>query len=173
MNIGAFRDAIDYAVDVVMPYLDEFDDTVPDVVRGMVNLRLNAFIAEIEEIDVRVNDWHDDTKEMVTRFVDNVIADIEHKRDNTSFVSDTVGYPYNSVVMDIYENFPDEVNEAFKSCFSFDEFNTIDDIIITGVHLYRERICVEEMNEVIDEFNAFLTDTIMDEISDRYKNGEL
>lgn len=173
MNIGAFRDAIDYAVDVVMPYLDEFDDTIPDVVRGMINLRLNEFTAQIEEMDVSANDWHDETKEMVTRFVDEVIADIEHKRDNTSFVSDTAEYPYNSVVMDVYENFTDEVNEAVKANFSFDEFDTIDDIIVTGVRIYHERICVEEINEVIDEFNTLLTDTIMNEISDRYENGEL
>lgn len=173
MNIGAFRDAIDYAVDVVMPYLDEFDDTIPDVVRGLVNLRLSEFTAQIEEMDVSANDWHDETKEMVTRFVDEVIADIECKRDNTSFVSDTAEYPYNSVVMDVYENFPDEVNEAVKAHFNFDEFSTIDDIIATGVRIFHEQVCAEEINEVIDEFQAYLPETIMDEISDRYKNGEL
>ena len=173
MNLGAFRDAIDYAVDVVMPYLDEFDDTIPDVVRGMINLRLSEFTAQIEEMDVNVDEWYDNTKEMVTRFVDEVIADIEHKRDNTSFVSDTAEYPYNNVVMDVYENFTDEVNEAVKANFSFDEFSTIDDIIATGVRIFHEQVCVEEMNEVIDEFHTFLVDTIMNEISDRYENGEL
>lgn len=173
MNIGAFRDAIDCAVDVVMPYLDEFDDTIPDVVRGMINLRLNEFTAQIEEMDPKVNEKYDDIKEMVERFVDEVIADIEHKRDNTSFVSDTAEYPYNNVVMDVYENFTDEVNEAVRANFSFDEFSTIDDIIVTGVRIFHEQVCVEEINEVIDEFNTYLVDTIMNEISDRYKNGEL
>ena len=173
MNLGAFRDAIDYAVDVIMPHLDEFDDTIPDVVRGMINDNITKITASIDCIDVNADEWHDETKEMVSSFVDSVIADIEHKRDNTSFVSNTAEYPYNSVVMDVYENFPDEVNEAFKANFSFDEFDTIDEIIVTGVRIYHERICVEEINEVIDEFNTFLADTIMDEISDRYKNGEL
>lgn len=173
MNIGAFRDAIDYAVDEVMPYLDEFHDTIPDVVRGIINLRLAEITSDVEYVDVSVNGWYDETKEMVTRFVDNVIADIEHKRDNTSFVSDTAERPYRYVVMDVYENFPDEVNEAFKSQFSFDEFSTIDDIITTGVQILHEQVCVEEINEVIDEFNTFLADTIMNEISDRHKNGEL
>ena len=173
MNIGAFRNAIDYAVDVAMPYLDEFHSALPDMAREVIDLRFNEITASIEEMDVNANNWHDDVKETVNRFVGKVIADIEYKRDNTDFVSDTAEDPYSDVVMDVYETFTDEVNEAVKSNFSFDEFDTIDNIIVTGVRLYHEQVCMEEMNEVIDHFYTYLYKTIMEEITDRYENGEL
>lgn len=175
MNLSAFRDATDYAVDVVMPYLDEFNDSILYMVREVINNNVNGIIPLVENVDVNVNDseQYAKIKDVVNRFVDYVIDDIEHERDNTGFVSNTAECPYNDVVMDVYEIFTDEVNEAFKANFSFDEFETIDEIIVTGVRIYREQVCVEEINEVIDEFNTYLVDTIMNEISDRYKNGEL
>ncbi|ATW58867.1 hypothetical protein SEA_ZION_88 [Corynebacterium phage Zion] len=126
-----------------------------------ISENVDLAIAEIleglaEYLEVEPITELDDVETIVSDFCDDVARSLEDMRGNGLATDITDGdVIYTADILTYYTENTNEVEEAFSSCYSLGEFDSISAAMSAGVALALENIAEEEISGVIEAFETW------------------
>ncbi|ATW58546.1 hypothetical protein SEA_DARWIN_93 [Corynebacterium phage Darwin] len=152
LSPSMLRDAAESVVsDVLMwaKYGTEISETtshiITEVLAGLAGYLESESITDMDDVETIVSD-----------FCDDVARSLEDMRGNGLATDITDGdVIYTSDIITYYIENTNEVEEAFSSCYSLDEFDSISAAITAGVACALDNIASEEIFGVIEAFETW------------------
>ena len=162
LSLSMLRDAADSVVsDALMwaKYRTEITEHIDEIITDVLEKMADA--VESESVTDR-----DDVEGIISDFCDEVSGDLEMSRGNgvASEISEGDAI-YTSDIMDFYMENTEEVDEALASAYGgLSDFATISDAISSGVALALYDIASGEISEVINAFETWAKDEMVNHI---------
>ncbi|AYQ98478.1 hypothetical protein KIMCHI1738_91 [Corynebacterium phage Kimchi1738] len=152
LSPSMLRDAAESVVSDVLMWTkygteisENVDLAIAEVLAGLAGYLESESITDMDDVETIVSD-----------FCDDVARSLEDMRGNGLATDITDGdVIYTADILTYYTENTNEVEEAFSSCYSLGEFDSISAAMSAGVALALENIAEEEISGVIEAFETW------------------